>query len=321
MISDKLRNAFVAGIALLAASFSPAYGNDGGWPRTIAHEAGELTLPAKPQRIVSTTPSVTGILLAIGAPVVASAATTPSALTDGKGFFSQWADVADARGVEVLYSNLGFDIEAIIGADPDLLVASSTGADNASQHYHELAAQGIPGIVVNYSNRSWQEIATTLGKATGREDEAAAAIARFDAYAAEVGASIKPSDGPVTIVGYNLSGSYSIGRPSSPQAQVLTALGFEVEGLPPALAAQVTRASDFEFISRENLSAAIAGGTVFLMNGTEADVRAFLADPVLANLPAVVNRQVYPLGVTSFRIDYYSGRQMIDTVARYFRKP
>ena len=43
----------------------------------------------KPARIVSTTPSVTGILLAMDAPLVASAATTPSRLTDAKGFFSQ----------------------------------------------------------------------------------------------------------------------------------------------------------------------------------------------------------------------------------------
>lgn len=40
----------------------------------------------KPQRIVSTTPSVTGILLAINAPVIATAAAAPSRLTDAKGF-------------------------------------------------------------------------------------------------------------------------------------------------------------------------------------------------------------------------------------------
>ncbi|HBQ31420.1 MAG TPA: Fe2+-enterobactin ABC transporter substrate-binding protein, partial [Ochrobactrum anthropi] len=39
------------------------------WPRTVEHEAGEITLKAKPVRIVSTTPSITGILLAMGAPL------------------------------------------------------------------------------------------------------------------------------------------------------------------------------------------------------------------------------------------------------------
>lgn len=287
-----------------------------GWPRMVRHDAGELTLPAQPRRIVSTAPSLTGILLAIGAPVVASAATTPSALTDDKGFFSQWAEVADERQVEVLYGKLEFDIEAIIGAEPDLLIISATGADSVVQHYAELVAQGIQAIVVNYSNQSWQDIALQLGKATGLETEAADAIARFDAYVADVAASLRSLEGPVSIVGYNIGGSYSVSKPMSPQAQLLAALGVTVTGLPESLRGQVTRASDFEFISQENLPAAIAGDSVFLLRATDEDVAAFLADPVLANLPAVRARRVYPLGPTSFRIDYYSGRQMIDTVAR-----
>ncbi|MGQ3676476.1 Fe2+-enterobactin ABC transporter substrate-binding protein [Xanthobacter sp. TB0139] len=292
-----------------------------GWPRTIQHEAGPLTLAAPPKRVISTTPSVTGILLAINAPVISSAATTPSILTDGKGFFSQWAQLADERDVSVLYKNLTFDMEAVIGADPDLVVVSATGADNATLYYDELVAQGIPTIVVNYSNHRWQELATQLGQATGREQDAQAAIGRFNAYAAKVAATLAPPETTATIVGYNLGGSYSIARPESPHARLLTALGFTLTGLPDELSSQVTRRSDFDFISRENLTTAIGGETVFLLNGTDADVEAFLADPVLANLPAVKKRQVYPLGPTSFRIDYYSGRQMIDAVARHFRTP
>ncbi len=287
-----------------------------GWPRVIRHDAGELTLPAQPRRIVSTAPSLTGILLAIGAPVVASAATTPSILTDDKGFFSQWAKVADERQVEVLYGKLEFDIEAVIGAEPDLLIISATGADSVVQHYAELVAQGIPAIVINYSNQSWQDIALQVGKATGLEIEAADAIARFDAYAADVAASLPPVEGPVSIVGYNIGGSYSVSKPKSPQARLLAALGMTVTGLPESLRGQVTRTSDFEFISQENLPAAITGDSVFLLRARDEDVVAFLADPVLANLAAVKARRVYPLGPTSFRIDYYSGRQMIDAAAR-----
>ncbi len=171
----------------------------------------------KPARIVSTTPSVTGILLAMDAPLVASAATTPSRLTDAKGFFSQWAKVADQRGVEVLYRNLRFDIEAVIAQDPDLLVASATGADSAAPYRAELEAQGVPTLVVDYSKHSWQELATELGRHTGLERQAQAAIQRFDAYTAEVAAAIAPPQGPVSVVGYNIAGSYSIGRQASPR--------------------------------------------------------------------------------------------------------
>ncbi|MHC6227464.1 Fe2+-enterobactin ABC transporter substrate-binding protein [Pseudomonas sp. X10] len=283
---------------------------------------GNLTMAAgdpQPERIISTTPSVTGILLAMDAPLIASAATTPSRLTDDKGFFSQWAQVADERGVQVLYRNLQFDIEAVVASDTDLLVASATGADSVAPYRSEIEAQGVPVMVVNYSNQSWQEIATELGKRTGLQRQAQAAIERFDAYAAETAAHITPPAGPVNVIGYNIAGSFSVGRGSSPQARLLTALGFTVAELPQALAAKVTRASDFQFISRENLPAAINGESVFLMGASDSDVQAFLADPVLANLPAVRNGRVYPLGPSSFRIDYYSGRQMVDTVAGYFR--
>ena len=73
-----------------------------GWPRTVDHGGRSTEITAKPTRIVSTSPSLTGTLLAIGAPVVASAATTPSGMTDDQGFFSQWSGVAADRGVEVL---------------------------------------------------------------------------------------------------------------------------------------------------------------------------------------------------------------------------
>lgn len=314
---------YVAAAAAIAAVLvwpaDPVFAGEDGWPRTITHEAGTLTLERKPLRILSTAPSVTGILLAMDAPVVAAAATTPSVLTDDKGFFSQWAGVADERGVEVLYSNLEFDIEAVIGWDPDLVVGAATGADSILQYHAELVAQGIATVVVNYSNKSWQEIAAELGRATGLEEEAAAAVARFDARVAEVAATMTPPEGKASIVGYNIGGSYSLGMPESPHARLLSALGFEIAGLPDSIRAEVTRRSDFEFISRENLSAAIAGETVFLLRAVEADVGAFLADPVLANLPAVVHKRVYPLGPTSFRIDYYSGLALVDAVARHFR--
>lgn len=317
MIADKT---FLAATAFALALCTPfAQAQEQGWPRTVKHMAGELTLDARPERIVSTAPSLTGVLLAMEAPLVATAATTPSPMTDGKGFFSQWAGVADERGVEVLYRNLNFDIEAVIGQDPDLLIASSSGLDSVLQHYAELQAQGIPTLVVNYSNQSWQEMAVQIGEATGLEKEAAAAIERFETYAAEVAASLTGEKGTATIVGYNIGARYSIGRPESPQARLLSSLGFEVPGMPQMQAAEETRRSDFDFISHENLSAAITGDTVFLLRGTDADVEAFMADPVLANLPAVKNRRVYPLGPTSFRIDYYSGREMVDTVARYLR--
>lgn len=321
---SRRRNFLLTGLCLGLSMMLPLHGafaEDDVWPRAIEHARGQLTLKDRPVRIVSTAPSLTGILLAIDAPVLASTATTPSGMTDASGFFSQWADVAHQRGVEILYGNLVFDIEAVIGWNPDLIVGSATGADSIVQYYPELQKQQLPTMIVDYANHRWQDVARQLGKATGREDAAEETIRRFDRYAADAAKTFVPPKGSVTIVGYNVGGSYSIGKPESAQAQVLASLGMTVEGLPENLRGGVTRSSDFDFISHENLSAAVSGDSVFLLRADEKDVEAFLADPVLANLPAVINRRVYALGQSSFRIDYYSGLQVIDAVAAALRKP
>ena len=195
------------------ATVSP---DQGEWPRTITHEMGETVLEAKPERIVSTSLSVTGTLLAIDAPVVATAATSPSPITDDKGFFSQWADVADERGVEVLYDNLEFDMEALIASDPDLVIISTSGADSVADQYEQISAE-FPTIVVDYSKQTWQDLATELGDATGHEDGAAKAIEDFDGYAANAAEKITAPEGGVSIVSFNGPGAdQGIGKTTGP---------------------------------------------------------------------------------------------------------
>lgn len=48
------------------------------WPRQITDSRGTHTTESQPQRIVSTSVTLTGSLLAIDAPVIASGATTPN---------------------------------------------------------------------------------------------------------------------------------------------------------------------------------------------------------------------------------------------------
>ena len=58
--------------------------------------------------------------------------------------------------------------------------------------------------------------------------------------------------------------------------------------------------------------------TTFLLSGTAKEADVFMADPILANLPSIKNKQVYGLGANSFRIDYYSAQEIIsDMVVRF----
>jgi len=86
------------------------------------------------QRIVSTRVTLTGTLLAIDAPVVASGATSAnSSLSDARGFFTQWGNVAIQRNVKPLYQ-----LEANAEANPDLIIIASTSGDSALKLYSQL---------------------------------------------------------------------------------------------------------------------------------------------------------------------------------------
>ncbi|WP_460273324.1 Fe2+-enterobactin ABC transporter substrate-binding protein [Celeribacter sp. ULVN23_4] len=303
----------LATLPLLTLS-APLSAEDADWPRDIVHDTGTLTLDEAPKRVVSTSPSLTGLLLAIDAPLIATAATTPGPLTDEAGYFTQWAEIAHTRGVESLYPNRDFDIEALIMTDPDLVIGSSTGADSLLPYLAEVEAQGLPTLILDYAVMSWQDMARSLGRATGHEANAETAIADFETRAREAADQLKLNGRPVTIVGYDIAGTYSIGRRKSSQAEVLEALGFTIVPLAERFQSAVTRVTNMDFISRETLSAAITEDTVILLSGDDSDVAAFLNDPLLANLPAVQKRQVYPMGPSSFRVDYYSALEMIATL-------
>ncbi len=69
-----------------------------GWPRTVQTLKGPVTLAHPPQRIVSTSVTISGTLLAINAPLIGSGATSPNTtVADDQGFFRQWSAEASNR--------------------------------------------------------------------------------------------------------------------------------------------------------------------------------------------------------------------------------
>ncbi|UOR00343.1 Fe2+-enterobactin ABC transporter substrate-binding protein [Leucobacter allii] len=287
-----------------------------GWPRTIVHDAGETEIPDEPLTIVSTSVTLTGSLLAIDAPVTASAATGVGPITDDQGFFRQWADVAADRGVEVLYPDLTLDLEAVELAEPDLIVGSSIGADATAEAYDQLS-EIAPTIMIDYGTHDWREILDQLGEATGHEAEAGRTLDDFDAWVAEQAADLEPVAGPVTALSYNGADPSMIFEPNSSQAELLTALGFEYAGAPDEVVAE--HRSDASSVTPENLPTALGDKSALFMVSIERDgVDGVTSDPLLANARAVADDTVVPLGATSFRIDPYSARLLVEAVVEAF---
>lgn len=309
--------AFAGCAASADGDASPSAGTDsstGDWPRTFENADGSTTeIPAQPESIVSTSVTVAGTLLAFDAPVVASGSAGNGA------FFAQWADVAEERGVENLWTAGEVDLESVYAYEPDLIVVSASGADSVADQVAELQ-EIAPTIVVDYGGQSWQELAEQLGEATGLEDQVESTVADFDAYVADAAEKITVPDGEANIVSYNGAGeSNPIARAGSAQAQLLAELGFTIEDPDTAWHTQADLREDFVWADFEHLTE-LTADTTFILSKDDEEAQAFAADSALANLPSVESGQVYGLGVNSFRVDMYSATEIVDGIVANFGK-
>jgi iron complex transport system substrate-binding protein len=114
--------------------------------------------------------TLTGSLLAIDAPVVASGATTPNNRVADRGFLRQWSEVAKERKLARLYIGEP-SAEAVAAQMPDLILISATGGDSALALYDQLSTIA-PTLIINYDDKSWQALLTQLGHITGQEKQA-----------------------------------------------------------------------------------------------------------------------------------------------------
>ena len=288
----------------------------GGWPRTVASAKGDVTLESKPERIVSTSLTLTGTLLAIKAPVIASGATNPNtSVSDEQGFFTQWSEVAEERGVKRLYSNSEPSVEAVLAEDPDLIIVSATGGDSAVDLYDQFA-KIAPTLVIGYDDKSWQELAPLLGEATGHEADAEAALEDFSAQVDETASAISLPPQPVSAFVYNEDGTANLWTPESAQGKLLTSVGFEIAELPDSVdrGTSMGKRGDIIELGSEAIAEGLNGESFVIITPDKNTRRAVLTNKLLGNSPAIQEGHVYAMGADSFRLDYYSAANMLSAL-------
>jgi len=290
------------------------------WPRQVTDSRGTHQLDSKPLRIVSTSVTLTGSLLAIDAPVIASGATTPNnRFADAQGFLRQWGDVAKQRNVARLYIGEA-NAEAVAAQMPDLILISATGGDSALALYDQLSTIA-PTLVINYDDKSWQALLTQLGEITGQEKQAAARIGEFNQQLTDVKARMKLPPQPVTALVYTPAAhSANLWTRDSAQGKLLQQLGFALAPLPANLQTSQSQGKrhDIVQLGGENLAAGLNGEALFLFASDQQDADALSANPLLVHLPAVQNKRVYALGAETFRLDYYSATRVLQRLSALF---
>ncbi|GAB7259129.1 Fe2+-enterobactin ABC transporter substrate-binding protein [Dickeya ananatis] len=294
-----------------------------GWPRTVPTPKGPLTLTHPPQRIVSTSVTLSGTLLAINAPLVGSGATSPdTVVADEQGFFRQWSAEAKARHVKPLYITEP-NAEAIAAAAPDMIIIAATGGDSALKLYEQLSAIA-PTLVVDYGDKSWQQLADYLGEAIGHETDARQVIERFEQRVQAVKQAIQLPPQPVSALVYYEDGrGVNLWTPSSAQGQLLHELGFQLASLPDNLPTETRmgKRQDIVQISGENMAASLNGQSLLLFATDENTVKRVIDNPFLSHLDPVMQHRVWAMGPDTFRLDYYSASNMLNQVEHYFRRP
>ncbi|HCH51438.1 MAG TPA: Fe2+-enterobactin ABC transporter substrate-binding protein [Proteus sp.] len=306
-------------LLLFSTSFNVAYATVVGadnlsWPRVFTSVDGStVEIKQKPKRILSASVSITGTLLAMDAPVIAS-----STAANGK-FFAQWDKVAKDKGVEKLWSAGSVSLEMAYLAAPDLIVVSINGGDTVYPQVEQFQ-QIAPTIVLDYGKQGWESLAVQLAQATGQENETKALLQRFNDLVASSKAKLQLPTDNVNIISYFGAGTVNpVSLKTSPHAILLQQLGFSIESADLAWQPKDKPVSDFVWAQYEHLTQ-LTAPTTFLLSGTAKDADVFMADPILANMPSVKTKQVYGLGANSFRVDYYSAQEIISDIVTRFNK-
>jgi len=293
-----------------------------GWPRSMMTSQGLITLNKPPQRIVSTSVTLSGTLLAIDAPLVASGATMPNTnVASEKGFMRQWDSIADQRGVKALYQSEP-NAEAIIKAQPDVIIISATGADSAMRLYDQVK-DIAPTLVIRYDNKSWIQLAQMFGNIFGLETQAESVINSFQQQVLNTKQNITLPAQPTSAMVYTLDDSgASIWTNQSAQGRLLETLGFTLATVPESIKGDISMGvrNDIIIAKGERFPDAVTGNSILLFAAEKTVEQQVLANTFLQDNQAVKAKQVYAVGNDTFRLDYYSASNLLTRLQSLFGK-
>lgn len=289
--------------------------------RTVTTDYGDVEVPADPQKIVVLNYALAGYLYDLDQPVTA---TIPED-ADGEGEFSElWGEAPEEDGTVFLpWSVDGFDLEAILAEEPDLIVGGGIGFPlfQAEQVYDELS-DIAPTVLVGADLDTWQKQFSFLAEDVfDQADEYDGFVAAYEERVAEVKDAITPPAAPAAYVAYTGDGTAyalveSVGLPKElaevgiEPAPIFADGDFEVYG----------GGGDMFELSTEQAGQTLTQPTLFILgfNGDFMDAETLAQNPVYAALPAFQNDSVYELPYWSLRGDYDEALATLDHLEELF---
>ncbi|MCF8611370.1 ABC transporter substrate-binding protein [Gordonia sp. HY285] len=296
--------------------------SDGG-ERVVPTINGDVAIPADPQRVVVLNYALAGYLFDLDVPVVAT--TTES--TDEKGEFAeQWADDAKEQGTVLLpWSVDGFDMEAILEQDPDLIVAGGIGFPfkHATTAYDELS-KIAPTVVVGDDLTEWQtQYEFIADRVVGKPEVYQDAVAEYDARVGEVKNNITVPDGDSVFLSMLADGRAYVLIEDRGLPKEFAKVGFRPAPLFATGKYQpYTKDGDSFELSTEQVGQVLTQPTLFAA-GFNADVTSIdqmRKQPIWAALPSFQKNQAYDLPYWTQRSDYDEAMKTLDIIEAKFGK-
>ncbi|MFF9035742.1 iron-siderophore ABC transporter substrate-binding protein [Streptomyces sp. NPDC014892] len=198
---------------------------DSAFPVSVDHKYGSTTIKAEPKRIVTVGLTDQDSVLALGKVPVG----TTEWLGGYKGAIGPWAadKLGSAEAPTVLKdTGTGPQVEKIAALKPDLILAVYGGL---TKEQYESLSKFAPVVAqpkaYNDYGVPWQEQTETIGKALGKADEAAKAVADTEAKIKAAADANPGFKGATAVMATPYEGMFVFGS-QDPRSRLLTGLGF-----------------------------------------------------------------------------------------------
>ncbi|KAF4406445.1 MULTISPECIES: ABC transporter substrate-binding protein [Streptomyces] len=189
--------------------------------RTVTDATGaEVETPAQPKKVVTLSENDLDSALALGV--------KPVGLSAGRGQKGAPEYLGDdAKGIPVVGAVTGPDIEKVVRARPDLILAGQIADKQVLSQLREIA----PTVVTAGKGKTWKDSFTLAGEALNKSDEAKSFLADYDRRVDEVKEAIGDRAGSsVSVARYSARGT-AVMQQGVFISDVLKDLGFERPGI------------------------------------------------------------------------------------------
>lgn len=264
-----------AGQSGSAAGQSGQSGATDAFPVTLHSALGDATIASEPKRVVTWGWGSTDAALALGVVPVAIPAQTYGG--DAKGVLPWIQDKLDQLGAAtptILPSDsTEAPVEAIVAADPDVILAPYSGL--TQQEFDQLSAIAP---VVAYPDKAWstpwRDVITITGTALGRSAQAAQVIAGIDARITAAAAAHPEFSGVSIAQVWNTNDTFYVYLPTDPRVEFLEDLGFTTA--PSVKTLDTGEATFYYSLSYEKLDQ-LTSDMLVVYGDTDDDIDTFLA--------------------------------------------